>query len=162
AAQVPVVVVSQRPARTVEPLAIGLFVAGAGRTVTRADAIAAIERGTVENAVLGGRPTGKRKIRLVFSVPRNRTSAIIYVVLPPPGRHTNDRRYAIFVVGVGNGILTSSSTRIPGLVAVTDIVGEARALAEHRGGPLRATPGHDADLLRLDRRLARAHEYRTG
>src|SRR5437588_11430027 len=98
AAQVPVVAVSQRPARTVEPLAIGLFVAGAGRTVPRANAIAAIERGTVENAVLGGRPTGKRKIRVAFVVPRYRTPAIIYVVLPPPGRHSNDRRYAVFVV----------------------------------------------------------------
>jgi len=60
------------------------------------------------------------------------------------------------------GILTSSSTRIPGLVAVTDIAETARALAEGREPPIRARPGNLDDLSALDRRLRRAHATRTG
>ena len=162
AAQVPVVTVAHRPERTVEPVAVGLFVPGVGATVTRADTLAAIERGKAENALLGGRPKGRREIRVSFTAPRSRHSAIIYVGLPPPGRHANDRRYPIVVVGAGSGVLTSSSTRIRGLVAVTDIADEARALAEDRPGPLHVSSGGDADLLRLDRRLTRAHDVRSG
>ncbi len=139
----------------------GLYVPGAGATVTRADAIAGIERGRVENAVLGGRPGGKRKIvvRLGGPVP----SPGIGVFLPEPGRHGNNRRYLLFVLAPGwRGILTSSSTRIPGLVSVTDIADQARALAAGRPGPIRTTSGTPADLRALDRRLARAHDYRTG
>jgi hypothetical protein len=142
-------------------VASGLYVPGAGSTVTRANAIAAIERGRVTNAVLGGKPTGKRKIviRTAGSVP----APSISLALPPPGRHDNNRRYGILVVAPGyGGILTSSSTRIPGLVAVTDIADEARALAEHRRGPITTTAGSADDLVRLDRRLTRAHDYRTG
>ena len=141
--------------------ALGLYVPGAGATVTRADAIAALERGRVKNAVLGGRPGGKRKItvRIADSVP----SPGIGVVLPPSGPHDNNHRYSVLVLAPGwNGILTSSSTRIPGLVAVTDIADQARALAEHRRGPITTTSGTAADLRRLYRRLARAHDYRTG
>jgi len=163
AAQAPVVVVpatgwSPYPAGNV---AAGLYVPGAGSTVTRANAIAAVERGRVTNAVLGGRPGGKRKIviRTAGSVP----SPGIALALPPPGRHDNNRRYGIRVVAPGwSGILTSSSTRIPGLVSVTDIAEQARALAEGRDGPIGTTMGTTADLQRLDQRLARAHDYRTG
>jgi cytochrome c2 len=163
AAQVPVVVVSKAPPnRTVEPIAVGLYVPGVGSIVGRTDTLASIERGTVENALLGGRPGGKRKIRVSFAAPQGRSAGIIYVVLPPPGRRPNTRRYPIWIVGAGNGILTSSSTRIRGLVAVTDFADEARALAEHRQGPLRASSGSGRDLLRLDRRLTRAHDVRSG
>lgn len=159
----PVVVVSKAPPnRTVEPIAVGLYVPGVGSIVGRTDTLASIERGTVENALLGGRPGGKRKIRVSFAAPQVRSAGIIYVVLPPPGRRPNTRRYPIWIVGAGNGILTSSSTRIRGLVAVTDIADEARALAEHRQGPLRVSSGGVRDLLRLDRRLTRAHDVRSG
>ena len=47
-------------------------------------------------------------------------------------------------------------------MSVTDIAEQARALAEHRNGPIGTTAGTTADLRRLDRRLARAHDYRTG
>src|SRR6266487_2797505 len=44
--------------------AAGLFVPGAGATVTREDAIASLERGSVENALLGGKPSGRPRIRV--------------------------------------------------------------------------------------------------
>jgi hypothetical protein len=158
------VVVSAVPSQrqVFEPIAVGLFVPGSGATVNRADTIASIERGQVENALLGGRPSGKREIRVTFRIPRPRPARIIYVALPPRGQHANNRRYRIAIVGMGNGLLTSSSTRIPGLVAVTDIADEAQALAEGRAGPLGLSSGGGVDLLRLDRRLTHAHDVRGG
>jgi cytochrome c551/c552 len=162
AAQVPVVAVSQVPARIQGPVAAGLYVPGAGANVSRAGAIASIERGEVENAVLGGKPDGERRIRVTFTPPPDPRGRIIYIGLPPPGTHRNDRRYPILVVGLGKGLLASSSTRIAGLVAVTDIADEAEALAEGRAGPLHVRHGDVPDLVRLDRRLGRAHAVRSG
>jgi cytochrome c551/c552 len=164
AAQVPVVVLPAQGGFGDVPqarLAFGLYVPGAGATASRADTLAAIERGRVENALLGGKPSGKRKIS-VRTQPATSIPAI-YVMLPPPGRHPNTRRYPIAIAAKGyRGILTSSSTRIPGLVAVTDIAETARALAEGRGPPIRARPGSLDDVRALDRRLSRAHDVRSG
>ena len=141
--------------------AFGLYVPASGATVTRAGTLAAIERGRVENAALGGVPSGRTKIRLTRSATSR--SPTIYVTVPPPGRHPNTRRYSIVVVAPRyRGILTSSSTRIPGLVSVTDIADTAIALAEGRRPPIRSRPADLADLAALDRRLARAHDVRTG
>jgi cytochrome c551/c552 len=163
AAQIPVVVVPQGGSIPVRgpSVAFGLYVPGSGATIGRADAIAAIERGRVENAVLGGRPHGRRKIELQTSGAVS--GPAIYVVLPPPGEHPNTRRYGIAIDAAGyRGILTSGSTRIPGLVAVTDIAQTAQALAEHEEPAIRSKSGDSADLRRLDRRLTRAHDTRSG
>jgi mono/diheme cytochrome c family protein len=129
--------------------------------VTRANARAAIERGRVQNAVLGGRPSGRAKITI--QGPNAVSGPAIYVVLPPPGQHQNTRRYGIAIVAEGyDGILTSSSTRIPGLVSVTDIAQTAQALAEHEEPVIRSHPGNIGDLRGLDRRLARVHQVRAG
>jgi mono/diheme cytochrome c family protein len=142
-------------------VAFGLYVPGSGATVTRANARAAIERGRVQNAVLGGRPSGRAKITI--QGPNAVSGPAIYVVLPPPGQHQNTRRYGIAIVAEGyDGILTSSSTRIPGLVSVTDIAQTAQALAEHEEPVIRSHPGNIGDLRGLDRRLARVHQVRAG
>jgi hypothetical protein len=164
AAQVPVVVIPAGGWSAYMPsanLAFGLYVPGTGATVTRAGATAAIERERTENAVLGGKPSGKPKIALRSA----QTAAVpqIGLVIPPPGRTANDRRYPIAIAANGyRGILTSSSTRIPGLVAVTDIAATARALAEGREPPIGVRPGDLGDLQALDRRLRRAHHVRSG
>ncbi len=71
--------------------------------------------------------------------------------LPPPGRSTNDRRYPIAVLGLA-GVLTSDSTRIDGLVSVTDVA----------TGRLRAVPATDPTeaLERLDDRIDRNDRLR--
>jgi cytochrome c551/c552 len=159
-AQIPVVVVPAEAWTLPTGAASGLYVPGAGANVRRADVIAAIKRGRVENALLGGRPSGRPKIRVTRTAPSG--SPAIFVALPPPGTHANTRRYPIAVAAPGyRGILMSRSTRIPGLVAVTDVAGTAEALAEGRAPPIRSRPDDVAELRTLDRRLGRAHDVRS-
>ena len=109
--------------------ALGLLVPGHGVTVTRAGALAELAR---------QRPPAGTEV---------------YVTLPRPGRSHNVRRYPIAVVGPGfAGLLTSSATRIPGLVSIADL------------DRLSSRPDSDprATLARLDRRLAQAHDARNG
>jgi hypothetical protein len=109
--------------------ALGLLVAGQGVTVTRADALA----------------------ELAWQRPP--AGVQVYIALPPPGRSHNVRRYPIAVVGPGwSGLLTSSATRIPGLVSIRDL---DRLSSQPDSNP-RAT------LLRLERRLHQAHDARNG
>jgi cytochrome c551/c552 len=137
--------------------AVGLMVPGLGGTVTRAGTLAALERGKVKHALLGGTPTGR-----VLVVPARSpgTRVTLYVALPPPGRSSNHIRYPVAVVGCGfRGLLTSTATRIPGLVSVADI---AHAVVRLRAGGCRASPlgwtaSPDAPgrLRSLDHRLVR-------
>ena len=99
--------------------AIGLLVPGAGPDTSRAQALAALERGKVENSLRGGFPSGPKLIEIT---PASGEGPRIYVSLPAGGTQSNDRRYPVLVVGRGyHGILTSDSTRIPGLVSIADI-----------------------------------------
>ncbi len=139
--------------------AVGLLVPGAGASVTRAGALAALERGKVRNSVLGGIPPGPPLIR-----PARRPGRItIYVSLPSPGRHHNVRRYGIAVVGGGyRGLLVSDATRIRGLVSVADVAPAAVALGRGGRPGLRSRAAADApgELRELDRRLTSAHDAR--
>jgi mono/diheme cytochrome c family protein len=141
--------------------AAGLYVPGAGGTVSRAVAIAALRRGAVPSGL--GRPHGKILVDLAFGVPAQPLRPAVYVSLPPPGDHSNTKRYDVLIVGAGySGILTSDSTRIRGLVSIADLAPTAVALQEGRSAPIRAEPDRDAseDLRRLDSRLAHVHHDR--
>jgi len=141
--------------------AAGLYVPGAGGTVSRAVAIAALRRGAVPSDL--GRAHGKILVDLAFGVPVQPLQPAVYVSLPPPGEHSNTKRYDVLIVGAGyRGILTSDSTRIRGLVSIADLAPTAVALQEGRSAPIRAEPDRDApeDLRRLDTRLARVHHDR--
>ena len=88
--------------------ALGLYVPGAGGTVSRAGTIAALRRGKVENAALGGRAGGKILADVVFGVPDNPVAPAAYVTLPPSGTHPNTTRYLVAIAGADyHGILTS-------------------------------------------------------
>jgi hypothetical protein len=139
--------------------AVGLFVPGAGQTVTRRAAVASLVRGKVEPSVLGGTPSGKPLITLG----RRPADVTVYVALPPTGEHGNTRRYPIAIVGGGyHGILTSRSTRIRGLVSIADIAPTARALADGTTPRIRSSPDTRAaaHLRRLDQRLTDTHDVR--
>ena len=139
--------------------AVGLYVPGAGDTISRQGAVASIIRGKVEPSSLGGVPGGKPMIALA-AAPEPIT---IYVELPRSGKHPNTRRYPIAIVGGGyHGILVSHSTRIRGLVSIADIAPTARALARGDRPVIRAhADEHAAEhLVNLDRRLRRTHDVR--
>jgi hypothetical protein len=140
--------------------AAGLVVPGAGPTVTREGARAALVRGRVRNAVLGGTVGGKPLIRLA----REPAAVTIYVSLPPGGETHNVRRYPIAIVGPGyRGVLRSSATRLPGLVGIADLAPTAVALAEGEKPIVTAEASEDAagELRTLDLRLSAAHDART-
>jgi mono/diheme cytochrome c family protein len=134
------------PADYADRAAVGLLVPGAGPTVTREAALAALLRGKLEHDLLGGIASGKTLIELGASA-----GPEILVSLPPPGRSENDRRYPIALLGE-RGLLTSDSTRIDGLVSVTDVA----------TGRLKAVPNRDPvqALKTLDRRIDRNDRLR--
>jgi mono/diheme cytochrome c family protein len=95
--------------------AIGLAVPGAGPTVTRDSALNTLLTGKVVSSLLGGAPAGAPLIRLDAGPPPD-----TLVVLPPSGESENTR-YPIAVTPGPRGVLTSSSTRIDGLVSLSDV-----------------------------------------
>ena len=115
------------PAEYADRAAVGLLVPGAGPTVTREAALAALLQGELEHDLLGGIADGENLIEL--GAPGEPE---IVVALPPPGRTDNDVRYPIALLGE-RGLLTSDSTRIDGLVSVTDVA----------TGRLRVVPNDD-------------------
>jgi cytochrome c551/c552 len=140
--------------------AVGLYVPGAGGTISRAGAIASLERGKVENALLGGQPSGPILANVTSYAPTS-AGPKVYVTLPPPGRHHNTKRYLVGIAAPGfAGILTSDSTRIDGLVSIPDVTDAAVALAEGRRPDIRSVNGTIDDLTALDQRLARVHKDR--
>jgi hypothetical protein len=101
--------------------AVGLLVPDAGPRTSSARARAALERGAVRNSVLGGLPEGESLLDVETSATIPTGSAIV-LGLPEGGEQPNDRRYPIAVLGDGyRGLLTSDSTRIPGLVSIVDV-----------------------------------------
>ncbi len=139
--------------------AVGLFVPGAGATVTRERALASLVRGRVVSSLVD--LDGQAILRLA-EVPAETT---IYLALPPAGSHHNVVRYPVAIVGPGyRGLLVSGSTRIDGLVSLADIAPTAVAIAAGARPPIRARAAADAvaTLARLDVRLTRAHDARTG
>src|SRR5207237_8152423 len=88
-----------------------------------------------------------------------------YVALPPPGRTANHRRYPVAVVGCGlHGLLTSSSTRISGLISIADIAPAVEHLRRYKCDPsplgAKADVAAPADLRALDRRIDHVHDAR--
>jgi len=166
AASVHVVVVPPFPPSSfADAGAVGLLVPGAGSTVTGAGALSSLVRGKVVSSLLGGRASGKPLITLSRGpAGSGERKVTVYVSLPPRGRTNNVRRYPIAVVGAGyHGLLTSTSTRIPGLVSIADVAPFAVDLAQGRRPALRWRADDDAPtaLRNLDRRLRDAHDTRT-
>jgi hypothetical protein len=139
----------------------GLLVVGEGATVSRRGARASLIRGEMGNAIVsGGIPGGEPLIRLS----RRPGMITFYVALPPPGEHHNVTRYPIAVAGPGyRGLLTDTSTRLPGLVSIADVAPSARALARGERPRIRSEsePDPAGRLTRLDHRLDQSHDARV-
>jgi hypothetical protein len=136
--------------------AVGLLVPGAGPETSRALAEAALVRGEVRNSLRGGIPGGPP---LIGISERSTRAATIFVVLPQGGLQPNDQRYPVAVVGGGfRGILTSESTRIPGLVSIADIA--PTSLGRDDGLGWRPSEDPVAELAALDRKIDEHNDVR--
>jgi hypothetical protein len=139
--------------------AVGLLVPDAGPETSRARALAALERGKVRNSLLGGNPSDPRMVEAVVVASPPPGPAIV-VGLPRGGIQSNDRRYPIAVLAPGyRGLLTSDSTRIPGLVSIVDVVPTALG----QDGKLGSTAYDDPveALSTLDSQIAGHHDAKT-
>ena len=134
------------PADYADRAAVGLLVPGAGPTVTREAALAALLRGKLEHGLLGGIAAGENRIELGA----RRAGDPRLAAAARAGRD-NDVRYPIALLGE-RGLLTSDSTRIDGLVSVTDVAtGRLRVVASD--DPAEA-------LEELDQRIERNSDWR--
>jgi hypothetical protein len=154
-ARLPVVVVEGLELDDLERLAgrgaVGLLVPGAGPETSASLARAAVERAEARNSLYGGLPEGPVRIRVeeASTVP---DGPAIVLGLPRGGPQSNDRRYPIAVLAPGyDGLLTSPSTRIAGLVSVVDVAPTARG----QEGALSSTSAAAAvaELRDLDTRI---------
>jgi hypothetical protein len=134
--------------------AVGLVVPGVGPTTNRRQALAELERGAEVNARLGGVPGGPRLLITSHATGTPTGRDVVVVALPPPGKPgDNDQRYRIAVVGRGfHGLLTSKTTRIPGLVSIVDIAPTALGHARGALGSV-ASVSPLADLASLDSQI---------
>jgi hypothetical protein len=130
--------------------AVGLVVPDAGPTTSEARALASLARGVVVNSLREEPPSGPALVDV--QVVRTRWFAVVastrggvLIGVPRGGVQRNDRRYALVLYGRGHGVLTSDSTRIPGLVSIADVA----------HGRLRVEPAEDpvAELRELDARI---------
>ena len=126
--------------------AVGLAVPGAGPTVTRESALKTLLTGKVVSSLLGGAPAGPALIELDVGPPPD-----TLVVLPPGGTSENTR-YPIAVMPGPRGVLTSSSTRIDGLVSLADVA--------HGRLEVVAVENPVATLERLEHRIERNDRIR--
>jgi len=134
--------------------AVGLLVPGVGPTTNFRQALAQLERGAEVNSRLGGVPKGPRLVTTADATGTPTGCCYVAVVLPPAGAPTaNDQRYPVVVLGRGfHGVLTSPTTRIPGLVSIVDIA--PTALGRERGS-LSSVPSANpvASLMSLNRQI---------
>jgi hypothetical protein len=139
-------------ARVQDRGAVGLLNPGAGPETSAELALASLVRGEVRNSLRGGTPSGPELLSPTEGELGSAAGPKVYVGLPEGGLQPNDRRYPILVVGPGyEGLLTSESTRIPGLVSVVDVA--PTALGEEDA--LGSDPAGDAvaELRDLDERI---------
>jgi hypothetical protein len=135
--------------------AVGLLNPGAGPETSRALAMRALVTGEVRNSLREEDSFGGG-LGLVFQVEEAPLGSVegnvIYVGLPVGGRQPNDKRYPIIVVGPGfAGLLTSDSTRIPGLVSIGDVAPTARG--ENDGLDSQSAQDTVSKLRELDDRV---------
>ena len=134
--------------------AVGLLRPGYGPTTNRRRALAELVRGAEMNARLGGVPRGDPLIDAGKASVFPNCDMCIVLQLPPRGAPTaNDRLYRIAVIGQGfHGLLSSPTTRIPGLVSIVDIAPTALNHL-HDGMSWVPAKASVADLSRLDAQI---------
>jgi hypothetical protein len=136
------------PAEFADRGAVGLLAPGRGPTVTRRETLDLLELDRLPHAACAE---------------RRPCPVEIFVELPPVRETHNVERYSIAIVGGGyRGLLVSENTRVPGLIAPSDVVRTVQALERGDQPPVRSRRDADAagTLADLDRRLTEAHDAR--
>ena len=133
--------------------AVGLLVPGAGPRVSEDAALAALVRGKVRNSLRGGLPSGPVLIDYETAAEWPLEGPAIVLSLPVGGDQPHETRFPIAVLGDGyEGLLTSESTRIPGLVSIVDVA--PTALGEDGGLGSVADPDAAGHVEALDARIS--------
>ena len=103
--------------------AVGLLVPGVGSVTNRHAALESLVRGVDVNPYMHRAPTQRALLRIIHRETLPGRWGVIVVALPPGGKlRSNETRYPIAVIGGGyHGLLTSPTTRIPGLVSIVDV-----------------------------------------
>jgi hypothetical protein len=136
--------------RLAERGAVGLVVPDAGPRTSQARAFESLVRGQVVNSLRSEGPSGKPLIEAAVAQEEAWpayaavSGARIVVGLPRGGTQRNDRRYPIALAG-RRGLLSSHSTRIPGIVSIDDVA-RGRLRVESADDPA-------AELRSLDERI---------
>jgi hypothetical protein len=152
--QLPIVVVTQLGLDDLPALAtqgaVGILVPASGSRTSGQQARAALAQGVVKSSYLDGGIPGERprvSFEVVDSIPTTRP--LIVVGLPVGGEQANDRFYPVALLGGGyHGLLTSPTTRLPGVVSIADIA--PTALGGEDGLGWEAEPNAAARALAVD------------
>jgi hypothetical protein len=152
--QIPIVVVSGLGLDDLGELAsqgaVGILVPASGSKTSQEQARAALARGVVKPSYLdGGLPGGPPRVSFEVAGSIPSTRPVIIVGLPAGGEQANDRFYPVAVLGDGyHGLLTSPTTRLPGVVSIIDIAPTALGEDDRLGS--QAEPDAAARALALD------------
>jgi hypothetical protein len=131
--------------------AVGVMVPNAGPRTSQAAAFAGMVRGVLYNTRLP-RPRDVVLIHVKQSNAIPSHGPVIVVGLPAATNEPNDRRYPIAVIGHGyHGLLTSSLTRVPGLVSIADVARTALQTTHALGW--QRDDGAVATSYRLERQI---------
>jgi hypothetical protein len=130
--------------------AVGILVPASGNKTSEEQARAALVRGTVKTSYVdGGIPGGRPRASFEVSDSIPATRPVIVLGLPSGGEQPNDRFYPVAVLGGGyHGLLTSPTTRLPGVVSIADIA--PTALGKDDGLGWTAQSNAAARALALD------------
>ena len=150
--------------------AVGLLVPGWAEPVSREEALEALLSGRLDHPLRREQqPSVIEAAEAGDPEPPGCCEVRVQLVLPPPGEHPNDTRYPIAIQGAGfGGLLTSPSTRMPGLVTIADVAPtvlelEGRSVPDSvRGRTLSSEPSAEpvSALRELDERLGATREAR--
>jgi hypothetical protein len=140
--------------------AVGLLVPANGRETSGAQARAALAQGETRPSYLDdGIPSGTARIAYETADSVDFRRPQIVLGLPSGTAQPNDQVYPVVVIAPGyHGLLTSGSTRLPGVVSITDIAPTALGEDDALGSTAEADPA--GRLLRLDELIREKRENR--
>lgn len=134
--------------------AVGLLVPGQGASTSGRYALRSLTHGLDLNAAVTQAGLGRALIDVAqaATVPPS-TNTIVLALPKGVDLRPNDQRYPIAVIGAGyHGLLTSPTTRIPGLVSIRDIAPTALGHARGALGHV-ASADPSGNLARLNARI---------